>query len=209
MASGAWYSQLFENTYEGGVLLALPYEALPDWDGTGDVYEEVVEEIDQFLWRPVGPTAGLFVTDEDGVQEAHWMRFDDRPELDLVAWSAWKDPGRPTLPEDTNKVARAWERRKDPRQGWLERRLRQNDLAWQGHDWTLSLASGILLLLHAEGRTARARLAKPHALARCGEVVPAGVAPGDYRVETLVINELPEGAQFCLVCRWVPVTRGG
>jgi hypothetical protein len=138
------------------------------------------------------------------------MRFDDRPGVLLVVWGAWEDPRRPTLPEDLKAVARAWARRDDPRQRWLEQHLRQTGLGWQRHEQVQSLASGVLLLMHAEGLPLKARFAKPQAVAKCGQVVPVGVAPGDYRVQTAVINELPEGAHYCLVCRWVPVaTRAG
>src|SRR5262245_3599404 len=40
MSNQTWYSQLFENSFDGGVLLALPYDALGHWDGTGDDYED-------------------------------------------------------------------------------------------------------------------------------------------------------------------------
>ena len=31
MSAEVWYSQLFENIFNGGVLLALPLESLADW----------------------------------------------------------------------------------------------------------------------------------------------------------------------------------
>jgi hypothetical protein len=128
MARGAWYSQLFENASGGGVLLALPYEGLADWDGTGEEYDEVIVEEESFLLRPIGKTFGLFIGDVEGIHEAHWMRRAGQPGLLLVVWSQWHDPQRPTLPEDWNAVARAWRQHKDPRQAWLEQRLQRSDL---------------------------------------------------------------------------------
>ena len=202
----AWFSQLFDNTGGGGVLAALPFEALGDWSGDGDEYDEVTEG-ELFLLRPVGPTHGLFVGDMngDGIMEAHWMRLDDEPGMTLVVWSAWPDPARPTYPEDLRKVARAWSRREDPRQPWLEATLRRSDLAWKPLAGVMAVAGGVLLLLHAEGPALKKRFAKPRAVAGDTHTVPAGVAPGAYLIETLEICELPEGDHFCVACRWVPV----
>src|SRR5262245_9619445 len=66
MSNRTWYSQLFANSFDGGVLLALPHDALGHWDGTGDDYDDVIEQEDQFLFRPLGPSLGLFIGDMDG-----------------------------------------------------------------------------------------------------------------------------------------------
>ena len=199
----AWFSQLFENTGGGGVLMALPFEALADWSGDGDDYDQVTEG-ELFLLRPIGPTHGLFVGDMegDGILEAHWMRFNDEPGVTLVVWSAWPDPSRPTYPEDMRKVAKAWNGRNDPRQPWLETRLRRADLDWKPLAPAVDVAGGVLLLLHAEGPAIKKRFANPRAVAKDTHVVPVGVAPGTYRIETLKICEHPEGDHFCVACRW-------
>lgn len=69
------------------------------------------------------------------------------------------------------------------------------DLPWQPHEQRQSVSSGVLLLLHAEGLPRKARFAKPRAVAKCGQAVPVGVAPGEYRLETLTIDEQPEGSR--------------
>lgn len=208
MTQKAWYSQLFENSSGGGVLLALPYERLSDWKGEGDDYDDLIEEVDQFLLHPLGTGSGLFVTDEDGVHEAHWMRFEQDPGVTLVIWSEWVDPARPTVPDDWTAVARAWSRGEDPRQAWLEEQLARDGLDWERLDPPQEIRSGVLFLLHAEQRPLKARFAKPRAVASDGQCVPVGLAPGRYQIETLVLNELPEGGHFCLVCRWTPADEG-
>ena len=82
--------------------------------------------------------------------------------------------------------------------------MRRGDLGWRQLDPVQTVASGVLLLLHAEGRALRARLANPNGIAKCGQAVPVGVTPGDYRVETVLIDELPNGTTCCVLCRWVP-----
>jgi hypothetical protein len=201
-----WFSPLFENTHNGGVLLTIPYDALADWDGTGEDYEEVIEEEFQFQFRPIGPTLGLFIGDFDGegIHEAHWMRFVGDAGVMLVVWSSWDDAARRSLPEDKKRVGRAWREALDPRQAWLAERLRRTDLVWEQYPNMQAIPSGILLLMHAEGVARKARLASPRHVAKCGQAVPIGLLPGEYRVETLVIDELPDGANLCAVCRWIP-----
>lgn len=204
MSGGAWYSQLFENSFGGGVLLALPYEGLASWDGTGDDYQEVIAEEETFLLRPVGRTLGLFVGDDEGVQEAHWMRLAGQPGIILVVWSQWHDPHRATLPEKWKEVARAWNRGRDPRQPWLEQQIPQANLRWTRQEPQMAIAGGVLLLMHGEGQAWKARLARPRSVARCGQFVPVGIAPGSYQVETTMIDELPEGRHLCFAARWIP-----
>jgi hypothetical protein len=64
-----------------------------------------------------------------------------------------------------------------------------------------------MLLVHAEPPPLRARLARPRSRATPGQFVPVGVAPGDYRIETAVVNELPEGRHLCFLARWVLAAR--
>jgi hypothetical protein len=205
MPRRAWYSQLFDNDGGGGVFLALPYDGFADWRA-GDDYEEAIEVPDECHFRPVGPTHGLIVgdLDGDGVHEVHWMRFEGQPGVTLVVWSSWDDPARPTIPEDMKKVGRAWERREDPRQAWLEERLARDGLGWQRLAQAQAVASGVLLLMHAEWPASKTRLARPGAIAKCGQAVPVGVAPGAYWVETVIVNEMPEGEHLCALYRWVP-----
>ncbi|CAN5125491.1 hypothetical protein BH10PLA2_BH10PLA2_15200 [soil metagenome] len=201
----AWFSQLFENTSGGGVLLALPFECLADWDGTGDDYETVTQDIDQFLLHPLRHNFGLFINEDDGIHEAHWFRLPGREELYLAVWSAWPDPSRPTQPNDMKLLAKNWEQRKDPRQSWLPDQLSRTDHPWERLEPPLHVDSGVLLLLHGEGLPVKARFAKPRAIAQHGQVVPVGLAPGRYQIETVVLNELPDGEHLCLVCRWVAI----
>jgi hypothetical protein len=198
-----WYSPLFENESGGGLLLALPYESLGDWRG-GEDYEELIDEIEQFLCHPLGSGTGVFLTDDEGIHEAHWMRLEGRPGVLLVVWVAWDDPARPTFPPDWKQVARAWQQGEDPRQRWIEARLSQGDPDWERHEATVTLRDGVLLLMHGEESAGKARLARPRAIARCGQAVPVGLAPGNYHVETAVIDDLPQEAHYCLLCRWVP-----
>jgi hypothetical protein len=207
MSRNVWYSQLFDSGGDG-VMLVLPYEALAHWGGSDDEnYDAVIDQCSLFHFEPLGTTYGFFVGDFDGegVIQSHWMRLDDSPDLMLVAWSTWSDPDRPGVNEFANRAARDWIRREDPRQQWLEKRLRQHDLEWQQHDQVQVVDSGILLLLHAEGPARKARFAKPDALAKCGQVVPAGLSPGRYFIETKEIEELPDGDHLCALCRWIPV----
>jgi len=204
MTAKPWYSQLFENGLNGGVLLAIAYESLASW-GDEDDYDEMIDEVDQFLLRELGPSHGLFVGDDDGVHEAHWLRLPGQQGATLVVWSAWHDPARPSLPENAKEVAKAWERGQDPRQAWLEQQLQRTDLVWTRQEPAQHLASGVLLLMHAEGSPLKARFAKPRAIAKCGQCVPLGLPPGDYAIETTEICELPDGENFCLLARWVAI----
>jgi hypothetical protein len=204
MATKCWYSPLFENESGGGAMLALPYELLGDWKAEDD-YDEVIDDLDQFCVQPIGNGAGVFVSDDDGIHEAHWMRPSDGL-LYLVVWSAWDDPDRPSLPENAKEVARRWARHEDPRQTWLEGKLAEGRLEWEVQETTQTLSSGVLFLLYGEDAASKARLARPRALAGTGQTIPVGLAPGKYQIETATVCELPDGDQFCLLCRWRPVT---
>jgi hypothetical protein len=205
MSKRAWYSQLFDNDGGGGVLFALPYDGFADWRA-GDDYEEVIDVPEECHFRPVGSTLGLILGDLDGegVGEAHWMRLEGQSGVTLVLWSSWDDPARPTIPEDMKKVHRAWQRHADPRQPWLEERLGRDGLDWQRLDQTQDVPSGVLLLMHAEWPASKTKLARPNGVAKCGQAVPVGLAPGPYWVETVIVNEQPEGTQACALYRWSP-----
>jgi hypothetical protein len=210
MSNRVWYSQLFDCD-GAGVMLALPYEALGAWAGADDQdYDEVLDQCVVVHFQPFGSTFGVFVGDFDGegVHESHWMRHGDPSCLHLVVWSSWSDPNRKYLPEDKKKIALTWKRRVDPCQHWLSERLRQPGLAWRRHDQVQTLPSGVLLLLHNQSPARKARFARPHAIATCGQVVPVGLAPGPYFVETLEIDELPERDHLCALCRWIPADGG-
>jgi hypothetical protein len=208
MSQSVWYSPLFDNTSDGGVLAVMPYEAIGDWKGADDedeTYEEITDEIDQVLIHPLRQNVGLFLSDDDGFHEAYWMRIPNRPGITLAVWIEWNDPHRPSMPEDTKQVAQAWQKREDPRQAWLEKRLSQDDIKWERHDSLQSVESGVLLFFHAEENPLKLRVAKPRGVAKCGQYVPVGIPPGKYRIETTFINELPDGTNCCLVARWLPV----
>lgn len=206
MTAAAWYSQLFYVSSGGGMLLVLAYDDLGDWNVVGEAYEDLATEVEeQFLLHPVGRGHGLVLGEDDGLNEAHWLRLAGQTGVTLVAWSAWADPAQPNVTEDLKQLARRWNRGEDPRQRWLEERLSRNDLKWQRLEPPQHIASGVLLLAYAEGRLTRSRLARPRAVAEVGQVVPVGLAPGHYHIETSVINELPDGEHLVLLARWVPV----
>lgn len=206
MLADTWYSPLFYLSSGGGMLLALPYECLGDWNVSEDDYEELADEVEgNFLLRPAGKGQGLLVNEDEGLNEAHWMRLPGQTGVTLVAWSEWADPSRPNLPEDLKLLARTWERGNDPRQRWLVERLSRGDSNWERLAQPQDLASGVLVLSCAEGRPAKSRLAKPRTVADASQLIPVGLSPGQYQIETTVIDELPEGEHLVLLARWVPV----
>ena len=205
MTAGAWFGQLFYLSAGGGMLLAISYDDLGDWNVAEDDYEDLASEVEEnFLLRPVGRGHGLVLGEDDGLNEAHWMRLAGQPGVTLVAWSAWADAARRTLPDDLKQLAKTWDRGDDPRQRWLVEKLSGSDLKWERLEPSQSLASGVLILSLAEGRPAKARLAKPRTVADVKQVIPVGLTPGRYHIETTVINELPEGEHLVLLARWVP-----
>ncbi|WP_437229087.1 hypothetical protein SH661x_001249 [Planctomicrobium sp. SH661] len=197
-----WFSQIFENDWTDGLLLAVPYEGLAHWDSSDDRYDEIASQEENFVLVKLGPTAGLFIGEDDGVHEAHWMRLSADEPLMLVVWSAWNNAFRSDLSD--KQFARAWREQRDPRQQWLQEALRTH-LDWHPHTITQSIPSGMLFLMHGNSKAWKAKLAKPDSLVKCGETVPVGLNPGNYRIQTTVINELPDGNRLCLVCRWIRV----
>jgi hypothetical protein len=115
--------------------------------------------------------------------EANWLRMGGQPGILLVGW----DTGVP-----------------DERE-WLLARLAGLDVAWHRHRPRMEVASGVLLLQHAAGPGAEVRLAPADQAACIGQVVPVGIAPGRYALESLALDEEAGGERYCcVVCRWVP-----
>jgi hypothetical protein len=199
-----WFSPLLYIDHGGGAMLMLPYESCANWRGSGDDYEDMIDSCDGFMSVVIKPEVGLLITSDEGINEAHWMRVAGDAGLTAVVWIEWNDPARPSMPEDVKAVAQRWEKRLDPRQAWLESKLSDGTVAWERHGGALKTDSGVLMLMHAEGRAAKAKLAKPRAVAGCGQFLPAAVAPGSYFIETATVNELPDGANLCLLARLVP-----
>lgn len=206
MLEGVSFSPLL-STGGGGVLVALPYEAIGEWK-PGEAYEELLDRcVEPFAQlEPFGSATGVVVNDMDGngLMEAHWMRLHEAPEPILVAWSEWADPARQYYPENLTKIARAWREGNDPRQPWLKQQVQAGKHVWQRLEGTQTISSGVLVLAHPEWPTSGARFAHPQRVARCGQLIPWGLTPGEYEVEILVINELTTGDHFCLLCRWLP-----
>jgi hypothetical protein len=206
MPAIAWYGPLFYLGSGGGLLLALRYDDLGDWNVTEDDYDDLAEEVEgNFLLRPAGRGHALVLGEDDGLNEAHWMRLAGQVGVTLVAWSEWADPMSSGLPQDLKQLARRWDRGEDPRQPWLVEQMSRGDLAWERLGPPQDLDSGVLCLSYAEGRPSRSRLARPRAVADAGQIIPVGVAPGRYQIETAVVDELPEGEHYVLLARWVPV----
>jgi hypothetical protein len=69
----------------------------------------------------------------------------------------------------------------------------------------MDVASGVLLLQHAAGPAADVRLPPTDQAAVIGQTVPVGVAPGQYVLESLALDEEAGGERYCgVMCRWVP-----
>jgi hypothetical protein len=205
MPGATLFSPLFVND-GGGVLLALPYEAIGGWNAGRD-YDPLLDRCEDLVQvESIGDLTGVVVNDLDGagILEAHWTRVAGQPGILLVVWGEWADPARKHGPENMKQVARAWQEGRDPRQPWLERLLRDDARSWQTLERTQSVPGGVLLLAHPEWPTSGARLAHPQRFAKCGQAVPVGLAPGEYRLETLFINEGCEGDHLCVLVRWVP-----
>lgn len=209
MTAGAWFGPLFSLEAGGGMLLALSYDDVGDWNMTGEDYEELAAEVEEnFLVCRVGRGHGLVLGEDDGLNEAHWMRLVGQDGVTLVAWSSWADPTRRDLPEDVKELARTWERGDDPRQRWLVERMSSDAIEWQRQEPPQNVCSGVLVMGFAEGRLVKSRLARPRTVADAGQVIPVGMRPGWYHLETAVINELPEGEHLVLLARWEPVEQG-
>ena len=59
MTAAAWFSPLLYLSSGGGMLVALRYEDLGDWNVTGDDFEELADEVpENFLMHPGGQGHG-------------------------------------------------------------------------------------------------------------------------------------------------------
>jgi hypothetical protein len=180
-----WRSQTFENTYQGGYLLVVPFELLAEWHGKGGAYDEICERSPRSVdVLPIGDGFGVFVAGPDGdiAHEAWWLRDGDAAPLMLAAWNEWGTADR---------------------DAWLTAQLGREDLVWGRHDERLRLASGVLVLVHGEDAGSAALLAPANRTAVCGEGLVVGLAPGIYRLETAEIEERPDGEHCVVLCRLV------
>lgn len=183
-----WRSQTFENTYQGGYLLVVPYEALPYWVGKGQIYRDLCElSPGPIEYLPIGSGYGVFVAGPEGdiIHEAWWRRDGAGGSVVLAAWNEWG---------------------LEDRDEWLTAQLGREDLNWARHPEPFVVESGVLVLLHAEGAAIEAKIAPADRTAVCGECVPVGLAAGTYAVETTEIEERPDGDNCVELCRFVLVS---
>jgi hypothetical protein len=176
-----WRSQTFENTYQGGCLLVVPSELLPLWTGKGPEYDQLCEfspgPID---YLQIGSGVGIFVAGPEGdiVHEAWFRRESPKHPLVLAAWN---------------------ERGPADRDAWLTGQLEREDLEWAPHSDAFVVNSGWLALVHGENPGTSARIAP----ADRGECVQVGIAVGTYSVESLEIEERPDGTLCVVLARFV------
>jgi hypothetical protein len=185
MRGGAWWSQTFAN--DGGPLIALPHELVGHWPGTRSDYDRCCDARRPFDFFPAGPGLVVVADSTDTMlYEANWLRVDGQPGIMLVGWESGAADER----------------------DWLLSKLAEPGVAWHRHRLRMEVASGVLLLLHAAGPAAEVRLAPPDQAASIGQVVPVGVAPGRYGLESLALDEEAGGERYCcVVCRWVPTNQ--
>jgi hypothetical protein len=200
--SPAWFGQLYLNESGGGFLYALPLEAAQDWKAGEDEYEQLCEADSTFQLRDVRASRGLFVGDDEGIHEAHFFRAPGHPELMLAVWAEWVDPKQATLPLDEKQLAKSWAIGHDPRQAWLTVQATNASHSWERLGW-VAIPSGVVLLGHAEYAPVKSKLGNPTRIAKGPQMVLAGLAPGEYAVETLTLCELPEGENLCFLARWI------
>jgi hypothetical protein len=185
MRGRAWWSQTFAN--DGGPLIALPHELVGHWPGTQSDYDRACDARRPFDFFPVGPGLVVVAASTDTMlYQANWLRVDGQRGVMLVGW----DSGAP-----------------DERE-WLLAKLAAPGTGWHRHRPRMEVASGVLLLQHAAGPAADVRLAPADQAACIGQVVPVGVAPGRYVLESLALDEEAGGERYCcVVCRWVPTSQ--
>ena len=182
MHGGVWWSQTFVN--DGGPLIALPHELVGHWPGTQNDYDRACDARRPFDFFRAGPGMVVVAGSTDTMlYEANWLRVDGQPGIMLVGWD----------------IGAADERE------WLLDKLTASGTPWHRHRPRMEIASGVLLLLHAAGPTAEARLAPADQYACIGQVVPVGIAPGRYAMESIAFDEKAGEERYCcVVCRWVP-----
>jgi hypothetical protein len=185
MRGRAWWSQTFVN--DGGPLIALPHELIGNWLGTRNDYDRACDAHSPFDFLPAGSGLVVIVTSPDTmIYEANWLRIRGQPGITLVGWD--------TGAEDQRE--------------WLLARLARPGIDWRRHRSRMSVAGGVLLLQHAAGSAADVRLAPVAETACIGQVVPVGIAPGRYALESATVDEVAAGERYCCVlCRWVPSGR--
>ncbi len=182
MSNGTWWSQTFDN--DGGPLIALPHELVGAWHGTQSDYDRACDARCPFDFFRTGSGLVLVVTSPDTmIYEANWLRLKGQPGITLVGWDTGAENERE----------------------WLLGRLAQPDIRWHRHRPRMTITSGVLLLQHAAGPAAKVRFAPSEQAACIGQVVPVGIEPGRYALETVTIDEASgEDHYCCVLCRWVP-----
>ena len=187
MSGEAWRSQTFAN--DGGPLIAITHELVGHWPGTRNDYDRACDARCPFDFFPAGPG---FVVVANGPQTmlytAYWLRLPGQPGITLVGW----DYG----PADAEHR--------------LLSRLAQPGIDWHRHRQQMTIMTGVLLLQHAAGNAADVGFAPADQLACIGHVVPVGIEPGQYTLETVTLEEGAGDEQYCCVlCRWIPAGRAG
>jgi hypothetical protein len=187
MSGLPWWSQTFAN--DGGPLLALPHELVGHWLGTRNDYDRACDARCPFDFLSAGPGWVVVMTSPGTmIYEANWLRLDGQPGITLVGWDSGAEDER----------------------DWLLARLARSGVGWHRHRPRMAVASGVLLLQHAAGSAANVRFAPEDESACIGQVVPVGIKPGRYALETATIDEASgEDRYCCVLCRWVPAGRAG
>lgn len=182
MRGRPWWSQTFAN--DGGPLIALPHELVGYWPGTRNDYDRACDARCPFDFFPTGPGLVVVMTSPDTmIYEANWLRLAGHPGITLVGWDSGAEDER----------------------DWLLAHLACPRVGWHRHRPQVTVASGVLLLQHAAGSAADVRFAPGDKAACIGQVVPVGIKPGRYALETVAIDEASgEDRYCCVLCRWVP-----
>ena len=185
MSGRGWWSQTFVN--DGGPLIALPHELVGHWPGTRNDYDRACDARSPFDFFSAGPGLVVIVTSPDTmIYEANWLRLQGQPGITLVGWD--------TGAEDERE--------------WLLGRLARPGVSWHRHRSRMTISGGVLLLQHAAGSAMDVRLAPAEENACIGQVVPVGIEPGRYALESATVDEESGQQRYCFVlCRWVPSAR--
>jgi hypothetical protein len=152
------------------------------WPGTQSNYEKACDARSPFDFFRAGSGLMVVMTSPNTmIYEANWLRVPGQSGITLVGWD--------TGAEDERE--------------WLLARLGRPNVRWHRHRFRKTVAGGVLLLQHAAGPAADVRLAPSEGHACIGQVVPVGIEPGRYTLETATVDEESGQERYCCVmCRW-------